>query len=221
MKMPTEMSGAMSQSGIGAAFDSFAAPLSRFLSKWRYALIALVALAQAGVLIHMIVGRERVLAHGQQIDLTVVPVDPRDFFRGDYVTLRYDISTLQSQIVADKVSRGDAIQVRLIRKDGVWQPAAAAKSGLKGSGPDEVVIAGRVTYVQSETGVGPGDVSVVYVSVVYGIEKFFVPEGTGREIEDNVRQKAVIAHVAVDAKGVAALKGLTVSGQRYDMPPLF
>lgn len=216
MKMPTEMSGAMSQSGIGAAFDSFAAPLSRFLSKWRYALIALVALAQAGVLIHMIVGRERVLAHGQQIDLKVVPVDPRDFFRGDYVTLRYDISTLQSQIVADKVSRGDAIQVRLVRKDGVWQPAAAAKFGLKGSSPDEVVIAGRVTHVQTETGVRPGD-----VSVVYGIEKFFVPEGTGREIEDNVRQKAVIAHVAVDAKGVTALKGLTVSGQRYDMPPLF
>src|SRR3989344_3670842 len=47
-----------------------------------------------------IASKESVLRGGQEVLLQTVPVDPRDIFRGDYVTLRYEISTLdQADVV--------------------------------------------------------------------------------------------------------------------------
>lgn len=199
---------------IGAIADA----LAHALDRWRYPLIALVALAQAGILVHMIAGREMLLADGRQIDLDVIPVDPRDFFRGDYVTLRYAISRLPQQLVDAKgaISRGDRLHVRLRKKDDEWQAVAASRGSLTASGPDEVVLSGQVRYAS----VG-GPTRAGSIDIDYGIEKFFVPEGTGRDIEKDVRDKKVVAHVAVAPDGTAALKGLTVAGKRYEMPPLF
>ena len=40
---------------------------------------------------------------GQEILLKTAPVDPNDLFRGDYVNLRYDISTIDlTNIVYDQ-----------------------------------------------------------------------------------------------------------------------
>ena len=38
--------------------------------------------------------KEYTLQTGKEVLLKTVPVDPRDLFRGDYVTLRYEIGTL-------------------------------------------------------------------------------------------------------------------------------
>ena len=47
---------------------------------------------QVAVLGAMIVHQARPLVTGDTILLRVVPVDPRDLFRGDYVILSYDFS---------------------------------------------------------------------------------------------------------------------------------
>lgn len=203
--------------GILARLDALSRPLADFLQTWRYGLIALVALAQAGVLVHMIVGRERLIAHGRQIDLKVVPVDPRDFFRGDYVILNYDISRLPENVLQNKGSlkRGDRINVRLQKTDGIWQAVEAATTTLT-AGPDDVLLVGRVTYASIGGTARSGS-----VGVAYGIEKFFVPEGTGRDIERDISGKKVIAHVVVAADGAAAIRALTVDDRRIDIEPLF
>jgi uncharacterized membrane-anchored protein len=189
------------------------------LARWRLALIAFVALAQAGVLVYMVADRETLLANGRVIDLRVVPVDPRDFFRGDFVTLSYDISRVPRTLIEGDLRRGDRVYVRLAQQKGAWQAVAAghsyAEAGRAGEG--EIILKARVIYPASVLPVfGTG-----MMSLSYGIEKFFVPEGAGRDIEKEVRTKDVVAHVAVAADGTAALKGLTVAGSRYDMPPLF
>jgi uncharacterized membrane-anchored protein len=56
--------------------------------------------------------------------------------------------------------------------------------------------------------------------VRYGIESFFVPEGTGRELEALVREKKLSALVAVDGDGNAGIKGLVVDGKRVYEEPL-
>jgi uncharacterized membrane-anchored protein len=58
-------------------------------------------------------------------------------------------------------------------------------------------------------------------TVNYGIESFFIPEGTGRELEKLVGQKKLAALIAVDESGNAALKGLIVDGERVYEEPLF
>ena len=59
--------------------------------RWKF--IFLVFL-QVALLVGIIAYRQYWVATGERILLRTAPVDPRDIFRGDYVSLRYDISTL-------------------------------------------------------------------------------------------------------------------------------
>jgi uncharacterized membrane-anchored protein len=54
----------------------------------------------------------------------------------------------------------------------------------------------------------------------YGIETYFVPEGTGRALESQVREHKIDAILAVGSDGTAALKGLVIDGERHVDPPL-
>jgi uncharacterized membrane-anchored protein len=82
-----------------------------------------------------------------------------------------------------------------------------------------VVIKGRVDWIgrqQPEKLQEP-----VGVNLHYGIESFFVPEGTGRELEKMVGEKKISAVIAVDEDGNPAIKGLMSDGQRIYEESLF
>ena len=49
--------------------------------------LAIVALVQTAVLAYMVVDRVTLLRGGREITLPIIPVDPRDLFRGEYVRL--------------------------------------------------------------------------------------------------------------------------------------
>jgi uncharacterized membrane-anchored protein len=54
----------------------------------------LLVLLQVVLLIGIVAYRQYWVASGEKILLKTAPVDPRDIFRGDYINLRYEISTL-------------------------------------------------------------------------------------------------------------------------------
>lgn len=136
--------------------------------------------------------REFTLRTGREVVLQTVPVDPRDLFRGDYVVLRYDVSRLP--YCCFKV--GDRVYVTLASKGEVWEAVSASKRAPSGDG---IFIRGRVAQLQDERG-------TQYIEVEYGIESYFVPEGTGRDIERFQGKMKVI--VAVDGFGTAVIKEL-------------
>jgi uncharacterized membrane-anchored protein len=56
----------------------------------------LIAAASTVVLIavnHSIVAKERIKTHGERIYLALAPVDPRSLMQGDYMALRFEISS--------------------------------------------------------------------------------------------------------------------------------
>ncbi|HEY5965599.1 MAG TPA: GDYXXLXY domain-containing protein, partial [Xanthobacteraceae bacterium] len=53
---------------------------------------ALAGLVQLALIAMMVIDRASVLREGTEVLLQTRPVDPRDFLRGDYVVLSYDIS---------------------------------------------------------------------------------------------------------------------------------
>ena len=55
----------------------------------------------------------------------------------------------------------------------------------------------------------------------YGIETFYVPEGEGKVIEQQVLEKSVQAILAIGPGGEAAIKGLVIDGVRSEHPPIF
>lgn len=175
--------------------------------RWLILAAAAVAALQIGFLISMIAGRAAVLRNGQEVTLQVEPVDPRDLLRGDYVTLAYNISRLPAglfpDLPADGVEGGSdrTVFVRLkADADGVFQPVAARLGDRPEPAPAEGEVDIRGTTHSRWSG------RTAFVSVRYGIERFYVPEGEGREIERDLRQRSFRMKVAVAKDGSAQIK---------------
>ena len=59
----------------------------------------LLAAVQIGFLSWIIAGRAAILRDGQEVLLKVEPIDPRDFLRGDYVRLGYEIRNVPVKLI--------------------------------------------------------------------------------------------------------------------------
>src|SRR4051794_40816134 len=60
-------------------------------------ILVVTVVAQLTILVGMIALRALPLLTGQTVLVRVVPVDPRDLFRGDYVILSYEFSRIPPQ----------------------------------------------------------------------------------------------------------------------------
>jgi uncharacterized membrane-anchored protein len=183
-------------------------------------LLIIVALVQSAALFKMVYDKDRLLKTGHEITMPVKPLDPRDLFRGDYVTLGYDVSTLNKSNTPEgriaELRAGSAAFVTLRPKaDGGWTVKDVAPAFPSQVAAGDVVLKGRVGNAWAQA-----DGSEKTVSVRYGIETYFVPEGTGRALENQVRDHKIEAIVAVGSDGTAALKGLVIDGERHVDPPL-
>lgn len=183
-------------------------------------LAALVAaLIQCGILGFMIQSRASILQNGTEIILKTEPVDPRDLLRGDYVTLGYSISAFPAtEITGDpKTYFGDSTPVYLALKrgmDGIWVKNRASVAPIADLKSDEVLITGRTLY-------GFTPQTSDNVRVVYGIERFYVPEGEGKVIEEGQREKRIDAVVMVSASGKAQMKALRDEGIALYEEPIY
>jgi uncharacterized membrane-anchored protein len=178
----------------------------------------LIAVAlQTAALAYMIVDRQTMLNSSRVVTLKVVPVDPRDIFRGDFVILNYDISRLDPTKIEgdDKFGYGDKVLVTLVQSGETWTATAIAR-GKPVMVQAGVVIQGTVkTFDVNDTG------QTTSVDVTYGIESYFVPEGTGHAIEAEARQGNISADIAVDNQGRAAIKALRRNGQQFYVEGIF
>jgi len=178
----------------------------------------LIAVAlQTVALAYMIVDRQAMLNSSRVVTLKVVPVDPRDIFRGDYVILSYDISRLDPTKIDgdDKFGYGDKALVTLVQSGETWTATAIAR-GKPVMVQGGVVIQGTVqSFDANDAG------QTTSVSLAYGIESYFVPEGTGLAIEAEARQGSISADVAVDNQGRSAIKALRRNGQQFYVEGIF
>jgi uncharacterized membrane-anchored protein len=184
------------------------------LPSYRLGLVLAFAL-QVGLLGWIIYERATLLQNGRELRLEVVPIDPRDLFRGDYVTLNYTISRVRADALAgdDDFSYGDTIYVALADD----KTATALSHTPPASG---VFLKGTVNDVDIRSVCDDGNGECKAYGVAYNLEKFFVPEGTGRELEQLRNEQKISVDVAVASDGRAALKRLLVDGTpRFAEPP--
>jgi uncharacterized membrane-anchored protein len=160
----------------------------------RRARMAFFAVVGAQVLLPLgIVGyNELKLATGTTVRLHVQPVDPVDFFRGEYVALNYDISTIR---VEGDPPPGTTVYVPLFESDGRWVPSRFATTERPPD--DNTFIRGHKTDRGIE----------------YGIETYFVEEGQARKYEQAMGRGDLFADVVVDGDGDARIKRLRVISQ--------
>lgn len=189
---------------------------------WFRIALAAVALLQIGVLMKGVFDRQSLLTTGREIITAVEPVDPRDLFRGDYVILGYNFSRIKKADIAasspfENLRPDDNAYITLRKGEGnVWFPISVeAESPGRTTSDSDVVIKGRVSNRWWS-----GNTSTE-ANFTYGIERYYVPEGTGKALEQKVRDKTVEAILAVGPDGTAAIKGIIVGGERHVDPPLF
>jgi uncharacterized membrane-anchored protein/uncharacterized membrane protein len=154
------------------------------LLKSRAWLIAVVVVLQLAMLGAQIGRSEKLLAEGQSIKLELAPIDPRSLLQGDYVRLRFDISEPPAQWENEHDYRTKISVVLTPDTNGVYRLKSARKPG-EVLQQGEVAINGRYEHSR----------------IIYGLESYFVPEGTGLEVE----RTAKYAEVKVAASGDAIL----------------
>jgi len=167
--------------------------------------------------------KEYTLRTGTEVVLKTMPVDPRDLFRGDYVVLNYEISTLDlDEVPAEDpyFNYNDRIYLALALEDGYGVP----KKVYRNPPDDELYIKGTVKELiydwgEDENGLITEESHIKEIRVEYGIESYFVPEGRGIEIESQqwTGEKGVGVKVVVDKYGNAVIKGLLIGGQEVEI----
>lgn len=182
-----------------------------------------LALVQIAFLGWIIAGRAAILRDGTEVLLKVEPVDPRDLLRGDYVFLSYEISRIPVKLIANipadrALSRDETLVVRLKQDtDGYWRPLAAwLKKAPTPPAAGEVDIAGHI-FPGWNFATDPE----AMVSPDYGIERFYLPEGEGREIERDMRARPFGIRAAIAKDGTAQIKALVDGDRTLFEEPLY
>ena len=170
-------------------------------------LLVLVLALQSAWLLGTAFTQERILRVGQLILLETQPVDPRDLLRGDYVRLNYTISTVPrgeffAPALAADVLPGTTVYVALAPSgtNGFYQLARASTEWFTPAS-NEVVLRGQVAQ-SWWTSAGP-------IRVEYGLEKYFVAEGTGHPTGK------LTVQAAVTKSGRANIREVFVDGKPY------
>jgi uncharacterized membrane-anchored protein len=179
----------------------------------------------------------------------VRPVDPSDPFRGEYVVLNYDMSQINVwEVESDGDFRlADPVFVTIkpapAAEPNRWSVSRVAHQRSDTVEDGALVIKGRVTsnFRQYSTSTEawanegkpdfypplsekpkhlcPGGCPVLVVE--YGIESFFMQQGTARPIEEQRNDGSLSAKIAIDNDGRAGIKALLVDGQTLSESTLF
>jgi len=170
--------------------------------KRRERIVLLLAVGlQIVVLLAMIAGRSEPLVRGQTVLLRVAPINPRDLFRGDYVILSYRFNRIPSSGIEglprytypSKELQGRTVYVSLVpERDGKHWRAERFTAERPAGG----------TFLRGTIGRGN--------QIHFGIESYYVQEGTGLKYEQAVRDGRLYAKVAVSPSGQAVLRGLQI-----------
>lgn len=174
-----------------AAVSEQADSFSRLLRR-SPALIAIVVVLQLGYVGYHAAVSEILLSSGTPIKLAIVPLDPRSILQGDYVALQYNISVPPDHITQELERRPSNSRIKVVLQQGAGGVYNLDRLYKKGEplADKEIIINGSTSG---------------WRNIQYGIESYFVPEGTGLETEQNAR----FAYVMVGTKGDAILEKLT------------
>ena len=165
----------------------------------KYLLMALLPMA---VLLYTPISNFVVLHFGEKILLETRPVDPRDILRGDYVVLEYEIENVPDGMMPEEIReesdyRGRRREVFVsLQLDG---DGIARVAGVSMARPPGLYL--KATVRTSWRFVGNLD---------YNLGVYYVPEGTGRELERAINAGTVLADVRV-LRGRGVIKKLEVA----------
>lgn len=135
---------------------------------------------------------------GEEVLLETRPYDPRDLFRGDYVVLSYEIDEVDldkfpdvlKEVYAYEKYRGKNLYA-VLKKDGDYHEVDYMTYNKP---QDGIYLTTKLNYFypfqQPET-------KMDTIHVDYNLDRFFVPENTGKDLEELSRKGELVAKIKV------------------------
>jgi uncharacterized membrane-anchored protein len=167
-------------------------------------LILILALQTAWILGTTFV-QERALTNGKVVLLETRPVDPRDLLRGDYLILNYKISDVPLDLFlpprTNGLPPGQTVYVAL-KPRGQFHEVVRAST-------EPIEPAAEYVVLRGLTRTSWGGSLWTNTHLEYGLERYYVREGTG-----NPRGKITV-QVAVPASGQGSIKRVFLDGKPY------
>jgi uncharacterized membrane-anchored protein len=189
----------------------------------RRVLFIAVTILQVIFLVGMVAYHQKQLDTGFPIRLKVIPVDPNDIMRGEYVHLGYEITRLDlTKLPHDPgtYEMGKDIYVTLMENtsssNSMWQ--AQSVHHLPPAPKDFPFIKGKIEWMQQWS---TPTSKMNEVNVTYNIEQYYVEEGRAKEIESAMRKRgqATTHQVSVDVRltkdGTPAIAKLFVDEKEF------
>lgn len=132
--------------------------------------------------------------------LETMPVDPRDWLRGDFVILNYKISSIPVAGLALTDSASRTVWVTLEERGKFHEVVNVSLTPVEDS-PGRIVVRGTITGA---------DRFSTTARVTYGIERYYVPEGLGNP------EGKVTVECVVTADRTLQIKQLFVNDRPFD-----
>jgi uncharacterized membrane-anchored protein len=167
-------------------------------------LLILILALQSAWLLGTVAVQEHALATGRVILLETARVDPRDLLRGDYLILNYKISDVPVNLFSPPVTKdlphGTTVFVALVPTTNQFYEVTRAGTNEFAPSANEILLRGKS---------GQRWWSTNSIHVEYGLERFYVAEGTGNPIGK------LTAQVVVPASGHPKINEVFVDGKPY------
>jgi uncharacterized membrane-anchored protein len=167
----------------------------------RSKLIIGLVLAQLIFLIGISLSYYAVGWYGKEIRLQTVPIDPTDLLYGDYVILKYDVNQLHASLWkgSGSVPKDGTLLYVVMKPDPSSSNGTFEAIGIYDKKPvvhdAEVILKGRSQYSYDDK-----------INVEYGLEKYYVSENKGQELEKQVGK--LIIHIKVAPWGTSVLDSI-------------
>ncbi|MBL8309698.1 MAG: GDYXXLXY domain-containing protein [Burkholderiales bacterium] len=175
--------------------------------------LILVIAAQVLWVVATTVIKEDAHATGRRILLETRPVDPRDLLRGDYLILNYNISTIPRDMLRGAVPEivlGKTIYVSLVPAGRFYRVEYASFQPIASPNANSAAVVVRGTVDERFRWMrGNADADSKAVPVMYGIERYYVPEGEGNP------KGTLTVEASITGSGEALIRELLVDGKPF------
>jgi len=175
-------------------------------------------MAQILIILVVIIIKISISGGGTSVLLQIEPVDPKDPLRGDYITYTFpEISEIRSYYYSFKPTVGKNVFTCLSNSGGYWLLDSVHEENPKNSGL--ICIKGKISSATVNNEISSEDYysgrGNEKINITYGLEQYFIPEGSGSEIDTAFHEGSVEIKVSVSDNGNAVIKGLYIDNKLW------
>jgi uncharacterized membrane-anchored protein len=166
-------------------------------------LLILILALQSAWILGTALFHEHALSTAPTVLLETERVDPRDLLRGDYLILNYKISGVPTNLfsppLTGQLAEGETVFVALKQGTNQFHTVSRASTARFPAEAGEIVLRGQSGWTWRTNG----------IQVHYGLERYYVAEGTGNP------QGKLTVQVAVPPSGRALIREVFVDGKPF------